>query len=183
MFVINFRSFIVMFIVALTGSACSNFLTSEAEGHTDAEGFILEDENGNEIYREFEGATTGSISLIIGQELEVLVHFLDHDGNEIEHEEEDDDHDHDHDHDEESELKITGNDATIATVEIEGDEGLHINAISAGSTSFTLQLMHGDHADYTSTNSIPITVTDSTMFSCTTVCLKSCCSSTIYASR
>ena len=183
MFLINFRSLFVMIMLALTATACGDLLSSEEEGHTDAEGFILEDENGNEIYREFEGATTGSISLVIGQELEVSVHFLDHDGNEIEHEEEDDDHDHDHDEDAESELEVSGNDAAIATVEVEGDEGLHIHAISAGSTSFTLQLMHGDHADYTSTSSIPITVTESTMFSCANVCLRSCCSGILYASR
>ena len=31
-------------------------------GHTDADGFILES-NGTEIYREFEGSVTGSVTL------------------------------------------------------------------------------------------------------------------------
>ena len=36
------------------------------EGHTDADGFILEDAAGNEMYREFEGAMTGSVTLAVG---------------------------------------------------------------------------------------------------------------------
>ena len=58
------------------------------EGHTDADGFILEDAAGNEMYREFEGAMTGSVTLAVGDTLELSVHFLDHEGNEIEHSEE-----------------------------------------------------------------------------------------------
>ena len=58
------------------------------EGHTDADGFILEDEAGNVMYREFEGAMTGSVTLAVGDTLELSVHFLDHEGNEIEHSEE-----------------------------------------------------------------------------------------------
>ena len=58
------------------------------EGHTDADGFILENESGTEVYREFEGAVTGSVALSVGDTLELSVHFLDHDGNEIEHDEE-----------------------------------------------------------------------------------------------
>ena len=58
------------------------------EGHTDADGFVLEDESGTEVYREFEGTVDGSISLSVGDTLELSVHFLDHDGEEIEHEEE-----------------------------------------------------------------------------------------------
>ena len=35
---------------------------------------------------------------------------------------------------------------------------LHIIGVSVGSTSFKLELMHGDHADYTSTNNVPVIV-------------------------
>ena len=35
---------------------------------------------------------------------------------------------------------------------------LQIVGVSTGSTSFKLELMHGDHADYTSTNQVPVTV-------------------------
>ena len=57
------------------------------EEHTDADGFVLEDQNGTEVYKEFEGAIEGTITLSIGETLELSVHFLDHEENEIEHEE------------------------------------------------------------------------------------------------
>ena len=140
------------------------------EGHTDADGFILENESGTEVYREFEGAVTGSVALSVGDTLELSVHFLDHDGNEIEHEEEEgDEH-------EEGELEVSGSNASIAIVEVEHEEeeegddhdhdhdeeehgaALHIIGVSSGSTSFQLQLMHDGHADYTSTNNVTVTV-------------------------
>ena len=140
------------------------------EGHTDADGFILENESGTEVYREFEGAVTGSVALSVGDTLELSVHFLDHDGNEIEHEEEEgDEH-------EEGELEVSGANASIAIVEVEHEEeegddhdhdhdheeehgaALHIIGVSSGSTSFQLQLMHDGHADYTSTNNVTVTV-------------------------
>ena len=140
------------------------------EGHTDADGFILENESGTEVYREFEGAVTGSVALSVGDTLELSVHFLDHEGNEIEHEEEEgDDH-------EEGELEVSGANASIAIVEVEHEEeegddhdhdhdheeehgaALHIIGVSSGSTSFQLQLMHDGHADYTSTNNVTVTV-------------------------
>ena len=102
------------------------------EGHTDADGFILEDAAGNEVYREFEGDVTGSVTLAVGETLELSVHFLDHEGNEIAHEEGGDHDDH--------------------------GMALHVEGVSAGSTSFKLQLMHDGHADYTSTNNVPVTV-------------------------
>ena len=133
------------------------------EDHTDADGFILENEDGTEMYREFEGAMTGSLTLGVGDTLELSVHFLDHEGNEIEHEEE-------REEDHEDGLVVSENDANIAVVEVEdheeGEEGgeehhemaIHVIGVSAGSTSFKLQLMHDGHADYTSTNNVPITV-------------------------
>ena len=85
------------------------------EDHTDADGFILESEDGTEMYREFEGAMTGSLTLSVGDTLELSVHFLDHEGNEIEHEEgEEEDH--------EDGLVVSENDATIAVVEVEEHE-------------------------------------------------------------
>ena len=133
------------------------------EDHTDADGFILENEDGTEMYREFEGAMTGSLTLGVGDTLELSVHFLDHEGNEIELEEEGEE-------DNEDGLVVSENDANIAVVEVEdheeGEEGgeehhemaIHVIGVSAGSTSFKLQLMHDGHADYTSTNNVPITV-------------------------
>ena len=128
------------------------------EEHTDADGFVLENESGSEVYREFEGAMTGTVTLSIGDTLELSVHFLDHEGNEIEHEGDEEDED---------ELVISENDSNIAIVEVEeheeGEEehhemAIHVIGVSAGSTSFKLQLMHEGHADYTSTNNVPVTV-------------------------
>ena len=124
------------------------------EGHTDAEGFKLEDENGNEVYSQFEGAIEGAITLNVGETLELTVHFLDDDGNEIEHEEEEEGEDH------EDGLEVSVADPNIAIVEVEGHEdegdghdhgmGLHIEGVSSGTTNFELRLMHQGHADFTS---------------------------------
>ena len=141
-------------------TACEEEDHDHDEEHTDADGFILENEDGTEMYREFEGAMTGSLTLAVGDTLELSVHFLDHDGNEIEHEE--------NEHEEgEGELVISEYDGSIAVVEAEeheeGEEehhemAIHVIGVSAGSTSFKLQLMHDGHADYTSTNNVPVTV-------------------------
>ena len=144
------------------------------EDHTDADGFVLETEAGVVVYREFEGTQTGGVTLSVGETLELMVHFLDHEGNEIEHsDDEHDDHDDggdDHDDDGDG-LVISENDATIAIVEVEGHDeedgddhedehgnALHVEGVSAGSTSFKLQLIHDGHPDYTSTNNVPVTV-------------------------
>ena len=123
------------------------------EGHTDAEGFKLEDENGNEVYSQFEGAIDGAITLNVGETLELTVHFLDDDGNEIEHEEEEGE-------DHEDGLEVSVADPNIAIVEVEsheddGDEhdhgmGIHVEGVSSGTTNFELRLMHQGHADFTS---------------------------------
>ena len=128
------------------------------EEHTDADGFVLEDESGSELYKEFEGTMTGTVTLSVGDTLELSVHFLDHEGNEI---------DHEGDEEDEDELVISENDSNIAIVEVEeheeGEEehhemAIHVIGLSAGSTSFKLQLMHEGHADYTSTNNVTVTV-------------------------
>tara|TARA_Y100001958_G_scaffold83176_1_gene56351 strand:- start:254 stop:817 length:564 start_codon:yes stop_codon:yes gene_type:complete len=179
-----FRVLKAQFVILLTSMM---FITTGCEdtdddhdhdhdaGHTDAEGFVLKTADGTELYKQLEGnVVTNNLSVAVGQELELAVHFLDHDGEEIEH----DDHDDEHTT-EESTLRVTVLDATIATVEVEGhgedgdddhgdddhDHGdehghaLHVSGVSAGSTSFKLELMHGDHADYTSSPDVTITVT------------------------
>ena len=143
-------------------TGCEDDDHDHAEDHTDAEGFVLENKSGTEVYKEFEGAiVTNNLTLSVGDTLELSVHFLDHNGEEIEHEEEDHGEDED-------ELRITGNDESIAIVEAEeheeGEEehhemAIHVNGVSAGSTEFKLELMHDEHADYTSTNNVPVTVT------------------------
>ena len=70
-------------------------------------------------------------------------------------------------------MSISGHDSNIAIVEAEdheeeGDDhnhdeeehgmAIHVIGVSAGSTSFQLQLMHEGHSDYTSTNNVPVVV-------------------------
>ncbi|SVB48430.1 uncharacterized protein METZ01_LOCUS201284 [marine metagenome] len=130
---------------------------NDHDHHTDAEGFVLKSESGTEVYKEFEGAiVTNNLTLSVGDTLELSVHFLDHGGDEIEHEDEDD------------KLSVSGFNADVAVVSVEEHEetgmdhhemALEIIGVSADSTEFKLELMHGDHADYTSTNNVPVTVT------------------------
>ena len=40
----------------------------------------------------------------------------------------------------------------------EHGNALHVEGVSAGSTSFKLVLMHDGHADYTAPNNVPVTV-------------------------
>ena len=147
---------LLLFVVA-----CEDDDHDHEEGHIDAEGFILENSSGTQVYKEFKGTQTGSVTLTVGATLELSVHFLGDDGKELEHDE--------HEGEEEGELKVSGFNSSIATVEVEeehGDHGdeeehemaLEIKGVSAGSTSFKLELMHDGHADYTSTNNVPITV-------------------------
>ena len=156
------RAHLVFMLIGMflftTGCEDDDHNHNHDEEHTDADGFVLEDESGSEVYKEFEGAVTGTVTLSIGDTLELSVHFLDHEGNEIEHEGDEEDED---------ELVISENDSNIAIVEVEeheeGEEehhemAIHVIGLSAGSTSFKLQLMHEGHADYTSTNNVPVTV-------------------------
>ena len=157
--------FSLSFVLLFTTGCEDDDHDNHDHGHTDADGFILENESGTEVYREFEGAVTGTVTLSVGDTLELAVHFLDHEGNEIEHEEEEEH--------EEGEIEVTGSNASIAIVEVEHEEegddhdhdheeehgaALHIIGVSSGSTSFQLQLMHDGHADYTSTNDVTVTV-------------------------
>ena len=102
----------------------------EEEEHTEAEGLILENEDGEEEYRQFQGDVTGSISVAKDATLELVVHFLDSSNEEIVHEDED----------HAMEIEITG--------------------VSVGTTSFKMELWHDGHVDWESTNAIPITVTE-----------------------
>ena len=153
-FILMLSVFSVFFVIACEDS------DDDAEEHVDAEGFILETEDGVEAYREFKGSVTGSVSLSVNDTLHFMVHFLDDNGKEIEHEEDHDDHD-----DEEAEIKVSGASAAIAVVEMIEEEHdgheeklLQVVGVSKGSTSFKLELMHDGHADYTSTNNVPVTV-------------------------
>ena len=159
---ITYALFSLLFIIS-----CEDDNHDHDDEHLDAEGFILENSAGVEVYREFQGSQTGSITLSVNDTLELAVHFLGDDGEELEHEE------HEGEEEEEGELVVSGFNSSIASVEVEGEHGdgddhdhddeehemaLEIIGVSAGSTSFKLELMHGEHADYNSTNNVPIVV-------------------------
>ena len=169
---INLKQIVIVLFLGLMASSCDEASSALApDEHTDADGLILE-LNGQEVYREFEGAiVTNTLSITVGDTLELSVHFLDHDGNEIEHSDDDDhddhdDHDHDDDHDSDDGLLVTENDTSVVVIEVEEHEedhgpGIHMIGVAAGSTTFKIQLMHEGHSDYTSM-SIAVTVGAST---------------------
>ena len=85
MFKILRHLFLFLFI-ALTAVACDDDHNHDhdEEGHTDAEGFALEND-GTVVYRQFEGeVTVDNLILSVNETLDLSVHFLDHDGDEIE---------------------------------------------------------------------------------------------------
>jgi len=159
------RHLYILLFLGLLPTGCYDGLSSDEE-HATAEGFVLEDESGNKVYRQFRGASPDMITISAGETLELSVHFLDDNGNEIEHEEDEEEvhDDHDDQADEEDGLRISKNDTSIAKIEVEEEEkehhemGIHIIGVSEGSTSFKLELWHGDHLDFTSYKYVPVTV-------------------------
>ena len=145
--------------------------------HADADGFILMVDD-REIYRQFQGTETGGISVKVGDELDVHVVFIDHDSEELSFEHEDDhdeeeDDGHGHDEDEEFSLALSEYDTSIIEIHLpedheeehEGEEEHHdeeltfeVIGLRAGQTGIKLQLLHGDHADFTAALPIPVTV-------------------------
>ena len=114
MFLNNVKQLFLFIFVGVIVISCDDDDNPMGPQHTDAEGMILE-LNGNEVYREFEGEIlVNDLSLTINNTLELSVHFLDHDGEEIEHEE--DEH---AEGEEEDELTFTGYDTTIISLEVE----------------------------------------------------------------
>ena len=161
------RQLFVFVFAGLVAISCDDSSTGPTEEHIDAEGMILES-NETEMYREFEGeVVTNNLTMAIGTTIDLSVHFLDHDGNEIEHEDEE----HSDEEGEEDELSFQISDSSVISAVAEeheegdgdddGDEehhelGFELTGLSLGTTTFTVSLMHDGHADYTS---LPITVT------------------------
>ena len=154
----------------------------DAPFHADADGFVL-NVGGVEVYRQFQGTETGGITVGVGEEIEVHVEFLNPAGALFTPEpegEEEEGHEHEHEHEEEAfALSLTGYDTAIAEVHLHGEEeaaehgeeegadahGEHeeewtfeVVGVKAGTTHITLQLLHGDHADFTAALPVPITV-------------------------
>ena len=152
--------------------------------HADADGFILK-VDGNEIYRQFQGTHEGSITLKVGDELDVVTVFLDNYSDEFFPEAPEGENDHDDDeHGEEDvfALALSGLYSSIIEVHLhESEEDEHdeahdeegeehdnelaekftfeVKGLKAGQTELKLQLMHGGHPDFTAALLIPVTVT------------------------
>ena len=165
---------------------------ADAPLHADADGFNLEID-GQVVYHQHQGHHEGGLTVKAGEEIEIHVHFLDADENELHLDEvaappgEDDDHDHDHDGAEFFSLGLSGYDSSIIEIHLdeheheeEHDEHGHegeeheeeheeheehgdalpfgLEGLKAGKTEIKLQLLHGDHPDFTAALPIPVTV-------------------------
>lgn len=150
---------------------------ADAPLHADVDGFFLEVEE-KEVYRQFQGAESGGLTVGVGQEIEVHVVFLDATGaeahlDEVEAVDE-------HEHEEVFGLSLSDYDAAIIEIHLEegeehGEEehedeehedeehgedelGFGLEGLKAGTTKIKLQLLHGDHPDFTAALLIPVTV-------------------------
>ena len=182
MFTCFFRSMLLLIAFVVLFAACGaddNPVDDDDQEHADADGFILK-VDGNEIYRQFQGTHEGSITLKVGEKLDVLTVFLDHDGDEFlpEGPEEDEEHGEE----EVFALAVSEFDSSIIEVHLyEGERDDHeddrtegeehhedelaekftfeVEGLKAGETEFKFQLLHGDHPDFTAALLIPVTVT------------------------
>ncbi|MFN3194375.1 MAG: hypothetical protein ACE364_00320 [Chlorobiota bacterium] len=147
-------------------TSCEDDPVTPSEEHFEAVGYIILNENEEVIFRVFEGQVDNSISesLIINLADgmgEFEVHFLDEGGDDIGTPEGDHDHDHedglgveeeddDHDHEEgEYSLSIEVQDEGIAIAESHEWE-VELTPIAVGTTQMRIQIMHEEHADFTS---------------------------------
>ena len=150
----------------------------DAPIHADVDGFILEVDE-EEVYRQFKGTHTGGLTVNAGEEIEVHAVFLDANGDEAHlHEVEAVD---EHGHEEEFALGLSGYDSAIIEIHLdhedEHEHGEHgedehdhgeeehgdelpfgLEGLKAGKTEIKLQLLHGDHPDFTGALLIPVTV-------------------------
>ena len=150
MFTANFKKKIIPITMLALFSSCEDGLGHDHDEHTDAEGMVLEID-GIEVYKELEGEIiVNSLNLTAGSMMDLSVHFLDNDGDKIEY--------HDDDGGDEGGLGFSVSDTTIISAEAEehADDDHHhelefeLTGLSAGTTTFTVSLMHDGHADYTS---------------------------------
>lgn len=140
--------------------------------HADADGFVLK-VDGDQVYRQFQESHEGGLTVAAGKEIDVDVSFLDDHGHEFhpgEDQEEDDGHDHENEAGEAYTLGLSEYDDKIIDIHLGEDDGhahaddedaglsFGVEGLSAGETEIKLQLIHGDHADYTAPFLIPVTV-------------------------
>ena len=147
----------------------------DAPLHADADGFVLEVDE-KEVYRQFQGTHEGGLTVGVGEEIEVHVAFLNASGGEVHlHEVEAVD---DHGHEEAFALGLSDYDSAIIEIHLDHDEHeddhdeheddhdehgedvlmFGLEGLKAGTTEIKLQLLHGDHPDFTGALLIPVTV-------------------------
>lgn len=153
---------------------------ADAPLHADADGFALE-VDGAEVYRQFQGTDSGGLTVGVGQEIEVHVVFLNASGGEV-HVGEAEEDEHGHEEEEIFSLGLSDYDSAIIEIHLEhedehehgeeehGEEehedeghaeeelGFGLVGLKAGTTKIKLQLLHGDHPDFTGALLIPVTV-------------------------
>ena len=142
----------------------------DTQRHADADGFALE-VDGSEVYRQFQGTHSGDLTVGVGQEIEVHVAFLDASGAEVHVGEEEED-ENGHDEEETFTLGLSDYDPAIIDIHLSEDGEEHaedepgegeqwrfeVVGLKVGTTKIRLQLLHGDHPDYTAALLIPVTV-------------------------
>lgn len=146
----------------------------ESQLHADADGFALE-VDGTEVYRQLQGTDSGGLTVGVGAEIEVHVVFLDATGAEFHVGEEEGEDEHGPDEEEAFGLGLSDYDPAIIEIHLEdedehaedehGDEehaeeelGFGLVGLKVGTTKIKLQLLHGDHPDFTAALLIPVTV-------------------------
>ena len=156
---------------------------ADAPLHADADGFNLE-VDGKVVYHQHQGTHEGGLTVGVGEEIEVHVVFIDANEAEVHLDEvapppgedghDEDGHDEDeHDGAEAFSLGLSGYDSAIIEIHLEeehgeeehgeeehGEEdiGFGLEGLKAGTTEIKLQLLHGDHPDFTAALPIPVTV-------------------------
>ena len=145
---------------------------ADAPIHADVDGFVLEVDE-KEVYRQFQGTHSGGLTVNAGEEIEVHAVFLDADGHEA-HLDEVESVDA-HGHVEVFSLGLSDYDSAIIEIHLDhdahaddahaddahahGDElPFGLEGLKAGTTEIKLQLLHGDHPDFTGALLIPVTV-------------------------
>ena len=169
---------------------------ADAPLHADADGFNLEI-NGEVVYHQHQGHHEGGLTVPVGEEIEIHVHFLDANEAELHLDEvapppgEDgvDAHGHAHEGAEAFSLGLSGYDSSIIKIHLDDHDDDHddhdddpddhdddhddhahegeahgdalpfgLEGLKAGTTEIKLQLIHGDHPDFTAALPIPVTV-------------------------
>ena len=163
-----FKLPVLLFALSTLFTACGEDDSDHEEAtHVDADGFILR-VDGKEIYRQFQGTETGGITIKVGDELDVIAVFIDRHSEEISFETEEGDDGHgeeeDDDHDEAFGLALSEYDPSIIEIHLpEGEnheEGFafEVTGLRVGQTGIKLQLLHGDHPDFTAALQISVNV-------------------------